>query len=105
MTVDWCSWHSRHVAEARGCDGLFHQPNTTSRGKYGLYVMSYQRRIPAEPLAVSIADAARLLNVSRPTIYILIERGQLRRARIGKAVRIPLADIHALLGIDDKAAS
>ena len=62
-------------------------------------------RTPSQPLAVSIADAARLLNVSRPTIYTLIERGQLHRVNIGKAVRIPLAEVHALLGLDDEAAA
>lgn len=58
-----------------------------------------------EPLAVSISDAARMMRVSRPTIYALIESGQLRRANIGKAVRIPLADIRALLHLDAEVAS
>lgn len=55
-------------------------------------------RAPIEPLAVNISDAARLLNVSRPTIYALIEQGKLRRYAIGRAVRVPVSDLRALIG-------
>ena len=55
---------------------------------------------PLAPLAVSITQAAQLLNTSRPLVYKLIESGELRCTRLGRSVRIPVAQIHALLGIE-----
>jgi len=48
-------------------------------------------------IAVSPADAADLIGVSRGTIYNLIERGELRRSKVGRATRIPVADLVALI--------
>jgi excisionase family DNA binding protein len=53
--------------------------------------------IHVEPLAVSPATAAEMLDCSRAFIYTLIERGDLRRSKIGRASRIPIEDIRALL--------
>ena len=59
-----------------------------------------------QPLAVSISDAATLLNCSRPFVYKLIEQGQLTVVHLGhRASRIPLEQIHALLGIENEATS
>lgn len=52
---------------------------------------------PVEPLAVSPSTAAEMLDCSRAFIYTLIERGDLRRSKIGRASRIPIEDIHAVL--------
>ena len=48
-------------------------------------------------IAVSPAQAADLIGVSRGTIYNLIERGDLRRSKVGRATRIPVADLVALI--------
>lgn len=50
-----------------------------------------------ELIAVSPIKAAELVGLSRATIYNLIERGELRRSKIGKATRIPVADLVALI--------
>lgn len=44
-------------------------------------------------LSVSPADAAAMLGVSRGTIYNLMNRGELRRVRIGRSVRLRVADL------------
>lgn len=56
---------------------------------------------PAEPLAVKPARAARMLDCSRAHIYQLFERGVLRRVEIpgSHAVRVPVSDIYAALGM------
>lgn len=48
-------------------------------------------------LSVSPADAAALLGVSRGTIYNLIHAGELKRVRIGRAVRIRVSDLTEFL--------
>ena len=54
----------------------------------------------------SPAEAAEFLGVSRQTVYALIDRGQLRRFKVGRCARIPAADVLALVGggTDDSAA-
>lgn len=46
---------------------------------------------------VSISEVQRLLDVSRATVNRLLDRGELRRIRIGRAVRIPSEDVDAFL--------
>lgn len=48
-------------------------------------------------IAVSPTKAADTIGVSRATIYNLIERGELRRSKIGRSTRIPVADLVALI--------
>lgn len=55
-------------------------------------------------MAMSPAEAADALGVTRVTIYRLIERGQLRRFKVGRLSRIPIADVLALVGGPDAAA-
>ena len=50
-----------------------------------------------EPVAVSPETAAKMLDCSRAFIYNLIDRGELRRSKIGRASRIPVEDIRALV--------
>jgi putative molybdopterin biosynthesis protein len=40
-----------------------------------------------------IEDAARVLKLSRTTVYDLLRRGELRIVRVGRAVRIPRSEI------------
>ena len=56
--------------------------------------------VTSERIAAGISGAAKILDVSRPTIYKLIESGDLRANRFAGVVRIPLVDIYALLGLD-----
>jgi excisionase family DNA binding protein len=46
---------------------------------------------------LTLDDAATILSVSRDTVRRLIDRGELRIVRIGASVRIPRADINALI--------
>lgn len=62
----------------------------------------------AKPLAVKVTTAGEMLACSRQHVYNLIERGELRRLTIGssRSVRIPVADVYAVLGLDpDEAGS
>lgn len=49
------------------------------------------------PTLYTIREAAAELRLCRATIYNLIAAGKLRRVRIGTAVRIPAADLAALI--------
>lgn len=46
-----------------------------------------------EPLAVSAAEAARLLGVSRPTIYTLLSRTDFPSFRVGNRVLVSVAGL------------
>lgn len=48
-------------------------------------------------IAVDPKRAAEMTGLSRGTIYNLIDRGVLRRSKIGRATRIPVADLIALI--------
>jgi excisionase family DNA binding protein len=65
-------------------------------------------KLAPPPIAVRVTHAAQLLDCSRQHVYQLIERGELRRLRISgsTAVRIPIVDIYAVLGMEvpDEAA-
>lgn len=50
----------------------------------------------AEPLLVTVADAAAMLAVSTVTIRRMLREGLLPKVQIAKAVRIPQAAIVAL---------
>jgi excisionase family DNA binding protein len=54
-----------------------------------------------KPLSVNVSEAGLLLGVSRPVVYKLIEEGTVRCFQISDRVyRIPLADIHAAVGLN-----
>ena len=46
-----------------------------------------------EPLAVGAAEAARLLDVSRPTLYKLLNRADFPSFRVGSRVLISVAGL------------
>ena len=48
-----------------------------------------------EPLLVRVEEAARILSLSRSTIYEMMDRGELQSVRCGTARRIPLAALRA----------
>ncbi len=49
---------------------------------------------------LTIPEAADYLKVTRQTIHTLINRGELRRFKVGRCSRIPAADVLALVGAD-----
>ena len=51
----------------------------------------------AAPLTV--AKTCEVLNITRPTVYKLARTGELRMIRLGRAIRIPRADVERLAGI------
>jgi excisionase family DNA binding protein len=59
--------------------------------------------LSAPVLAVPPAEAARLLGLSRPMIYKLICSGQLRTVTIGRARRVPVAELERLIDVDGDA--
>lgn len=48
------------------------------------------------PIAVSVIQAARYLNLGRTKIYELIRSGDLKALKIGRRTLISMASIHAL---------
>ncbi len=52
--------------------------------------------VSAERL-LRITDAARFLGVGRTTFYKLIEEGDIHVVRIGRAVRVPVAELDAFV--------
>lgn len=49
------------------------------------------------PRGVSIDEAARLIGVSRRTVYELVARGRLRTCKLGRRRIVPVAAIDELL--------
>jgi excisionase family DNA binding protein len=58
-------------------------------------------RTDPDPLVVSPRTAAALIDCSKANVYNLMRAGRLRRLEIAgtRSVRIPLEDIHRLIGI------
>ncbi len=50
-----------------------------------------------EPLAYSLADAARLLSVGKRKVEYMIQSGELGSIKIGRARRIPRSELLAYL--------
>ncbi len=46
-----------------------------------------------EPFAVSVSEAARLLGLSRPTVYQLMQQEHLPHFKVGTRTLIPVADL------------
>ena len=54
-----------------------------------------QPKATVEPLLVRVEEAARLLSLSRSTIYEMMDAGELPSVRRGAARRIPVAALRA----------
>lgn len=50
-----------------------------------------------DKLLVTVDEAAKMLSLGRTLVYALMERGELRYAKFGKARRIPVEAIHEVL--------
>lgn len=55
------------------------------------------------PAVVSVMRAAEILAVDRETIYRSIELGQIRAVRLGRILRIPVAEIERLTAAQQPA--
>jgi len=55
-------------------------------------------RQPDEPLLLRISEAARLLTVSRSTMYQLVARGEVPAVRIGRSVRVSRRELERMVG-------
>jgi excisionase family DNA binding protein len=53
------------------------------------------KRTMIEPLLVRVEEAARILSLSRSTIYEMMDSGELPSVRWGAARRIPMAALRA----------
>ena len=46
------------------------------------------------PIAISVSEAARLLGVSRPKVYQLMQQDELPSFKVGTRTLIPMEDLH-----------
>ncbi len=53
----------------------------------------FEEREPAIPGALTVAEAAKRMNVSPDTMYGLCARGEIIHHRVGRAIRLRPADI------------
>lgn len=56
-----------------------------------------------EPIAVTVAEAARALGLSTWSVHQLIKSGRLASFRVGRAVRVPVDALHRLASGADTA--
>ena len=57
----------------------------------------------SRPAGFSPREAARELSISRSFLYILIAKGELRVAKIGRRTVIPASEITRILAVDAPA--
>ena len=57
---------------------------------------SDEAALPTERL-LRISDSARLLGIGRTTFYKLIQEGDIHVVHIGRAVRVPVAEVDAFV--------
>ena len=48
-----------------------------------------------EPLTITVPEAAKALGISRTKAYALTRSGELPSFRLGRAVRVPIAELRA----------
>ena len=60
-----------------------------------------------EALLLNLTDAARALAVGRTTLYKLIDDGEIRVVRIGRAVRVSVTELDAFVAgrLNDRLSS
>jgi len=59
--------------------------------------MSRHQKDMPQPLLVTVPQAAKMLGVSRATLYRLISKGELRLLHIGRAARVNVSGIRQLI--------
>jgi excisionase family DNA binding protein len=58
----------------------------------------------ADPLVLTVEEAAELLRVSRSAAYAAIQRGELPAVHIGRTIRVPRGRLLALIREETSAA-
>jgi excisionase family DNA binding protein len=48
---------------------------------------------------LTVTEACDVLGISRPTLYALMNRGELKTLKIGKLRRVPSAEIDRLISV------
>lgn len=64
-----------------------------------------RRNTPDRRLAVSVAEAASLLGISRSFAYELARRGELPAVRLGRRLVVPVIGLEAMMGIREVGES
>jgi len=59
--------------------------------------MDSVKTMPNVPLVYSVEEAGRLLRLSRATAYKMANNGSIPTLRFGRAVRVPVKALEALL--------
>ncbi len=49
--------------------------------------------LPQDAKVVSVTTYSKIFDVSRQTVYNLIDKGKIRHIKIGDAIRIPVAEV------------
>ena len=49
--------------------------------------------LPQDAKVVSVTTYSKIFDVSRQTVYNLIEKGKIKHIKIGDAIRIPVAEV------------
>ena len=49
--------------------------------------------LPQDAKVVSVTTYSKIFDVSRQTVYNLIDKGKIRHINIGDAIRIPVAEV------------
>jgi excisionase family DNA binding protein len=67
------------------------------------YEPDSQAKSPSDQIRkpLSIKEVCKLLSISRPSVYRMKERGDLKFIKIGSLTRIPAEDVERLLSGDD----
>ena len=68
------------------------------RSPLGTSLVQREAHCQSLPKCLTVKEAARVLRVSAATVYRLVEEGKVGHARVSNAIRIPEAQIEALLG-------
>ncbi len=66
--------------------------------------MASETVLAAEPLAVSVDEAARRLGVGRTLLYDLIRQKKVRAVKLGTRTVVPATEIARLINNDNGAA-
>jgi excisionase family DNA binding protein len=87
--------HGRKSDAARWCaSGITPNRDTPDRDSW---CVGTHTPTPDATVLLTSADAARIAQVSRETIYREIDRGELRARHVGRQLRIDPADFRAYL--------
>ena len=49
--------------------------------------------LPKDAKVVSVTTYSKIFDVSRQTVYNLIDKGKIKHIKIGDAIRIPVAEV------------